>query len=295
MRDEEGSAATQQRCQTGLHETFGLGVNAGGGFVEDEQARVGEQGPYEAEQLALAVAKQAPTLAYISIIAVGETHDKIVRPNGLCRGDDGRSAGGGVAIAQIVAYGAAEEKRFLQDNTNLPAHILLGKPADINAIDQDGTAGDVIETCHQVDQGRLPGAGRANNGQALTGWHVQGEVLQDGRAGLVMKRDVAKLDLPAHARQRHWKGVFLDMNLRIQDLDDMLTSRHGHLQVVPAEPQVADRFKETLDVEHKGDQAASTEGPREHHGTTTDNDQRNTYNAQQLNAGEKGGREPGGR
>ena len=40
----EGGAATQQRCQAGLHEAFGLGVDAGGGFVEDEQARIGEQG-----------------------------------------------------------------------------------------------------------------------------------------------------------------------------------------------------------------------------------------------------------
>src|SRR6266705_2825975 len=136
MRDEEGGAVTQQRGQAGLHETFGLGVNAGGGFVEDEQARVGEQGPHEAEQLALAMAEQAPTLAYIGIIAVGQAHDEIVRPNGLRRGYDDRLADSGIAIAQIVAHGAAEEKRLLQDKTNLLPQILLGEPADINAIDQ---------------------------------------------------------------------------------------------------------------------------------------------------------------
>src|SRR5262245_66157882 len=125
MRDEEGGAVTQQRCQAGLHEAFGLGVNAGGGFVEDEQARVGEQGPYETEQLALAVAEQAATLTHIGIIAVGEAHDESVRPKGLCRGYDGRIAGGGIAIAQIIAHSAAEEKRLLQDKSNLPAQVLL--------------------------------------------------------------------------------------------------------------------------------------------------------------------------
>src|SRR5215831_3503147 len=113
MRDEEGGAVTQQRCQASLHETFGLGINAGGGFVEDEQAWVSEQGPYETEQLALAVAEQASTLAYISIIAVCEAHNEIVRPKSLCRGYDGGIAGSGIAIAQIVAHSAAEEKRLL--------------------------------------------------------------------------------------------------------------------------------------------------------------------------------------
>src|SRR5262249_25048994 len=153
--------------------------------------------------------------------------------------------------------------------------VLLGEAAHIKAIDQDGTAGDVIETCYQIDQGRLPSTGRANNGQALAGWHVQGEILQDRRARLIMKRDLAKIDFPAHARASHWMGVFLYLNLCIQDLDNVLASRHGHLQVVPAKSQVANGFKETLDVEYKGNQAASTEGPREHHGTTADDDQGN--------------------
>ena len=110
-----------------------------------------------------------------------------------------------------------------------------------------------------------------------------------------MKRDVAKFDLPTHARQRYWMGVFLYMNLRIQDLANVLASRHGHLQVVPTETQITDRFKETLDVEHKSNQAPGTEISRQHHGPTTDDDQRNTDYTQQLNAGEKRSGEPRGR
>ena len=88
--------------------------------------------------------------------------------------------------------------------------------------------------------------------------------------------------------------VVLDVHLCVQNLDDVLASRHGHLQVVPAEPQVADGFKETLEVEHKGDQAASTEGPREHHGATTDDDQRNTDNVGLIRALNQGAALAGG-
>src|SRR5215510_13017443 len=135
---------------------FGLGVNAGGSFVEDKQTWVGEEGTHEAEELALAVAEQAAALAHIGVIAVFETHDEIMRPNGLCRGHDGRIAGGGVAIAQVIAHSATEKKGLLQDNTNLSAQVFLGEPADINPIDKNRTASDVIKLCHQVDQRCLP-------------------------------------------------------------------------------------------------------------------------------------------
>src|SRR5215470_9463584 len=110
----------------------------------------------------------------------------------------------------------------------------------------------------------------AYNGQTLAGGHVQGEILQDGRAGMVMKRDMAKLDLPAHVSQGHWMRLFGHLNLRIQDLNKVLAGRHGHLQVVLTETQVTDGFKKTLDVQHKGYQAASAEVTCQHHGTTTD-------------------------
>src|SRR5688572_19076624 len=90
-------------------------------------------------------------------------------------------------------------------------------------------------------------------------------------------------------------GVVLEMHLGIQELENVLASRHGHLQVIPAETQVADGFKKTLDVEDKGDQAPSAEVAREHHGTTTDDDERNAYHAQKLNTWQQRSGEPRGR
>src|SRR5262245_32469739 len=126
MRDEKGGAATQQRGQAGLHEAFGLSVDARGSFVEDEQTRVSKQSPHKAEELALTVAEQAAALAHIGVVAVCEAHNEIVRSNGLRCGYDGCIAGGGIAIAQVVTHSAAEEKRFLQDEANLPAQMFLG-------------------------------------------------------------------------------------------------------------------------------------------------------------------------
>src|ERR1700679_3998770 len=40
--DDEGGAAAHQVAQTFLDERFGFGIEAGGGFVENQDARIGE-------------------------------------------------------------------------------------------------------------------------------------------------------------------------------------------------------------------------------------------------------------
>src|SRR5262249_5442750 len=55
MRNDESSTATQERRQSGLYQEFSFGIDAGGGFVKHEHARIGQQGARKAEQLALAV------------------------------------------------------------------------------------------------------------------------------------------------------------------------------------------------------------------------------------------------
>src|SRR5215467_9982553 len=99
-----------------------------------------------------------------------------------------------------------------------------------------------------------------------------------------MKRHMAELHCTVQARQGYWMRVVLDLHRGVQNLDDVLTSRHGHLQVVPAEAQVADGFEKTLDIQNKGDQTASAEVAGQDQRTTIDHHQRNPHNTEQLNA-----------
>ena len=49
----------------------------------------------------------------------------------------------------------------------MPPHVLLLRPRDVDAIEQDAALLDVVEAQQQVDQARLAGAGRADERDAL--------------------------------------------------------------------------------------------------------------------------------
>ena len=52
--DDEAGAPLHEHVQGPLDQLLGRGVHAGGGLVQDQDARVGDEGPGEGEQLALA-------------------------------------------------------------------------------------------------------------------------------------------------------------------------------------------------------------------------------------------------
>ena len=63
MRDDERGAAAHQVREAFLDHGFGFGIEAGGGFVENQDARIGEDGAGDGDALALAAGKFHAALA----------------------------------------------------------------------------------------------------------------------------------------------------------------------------------------------------------------------------------------
>ena len=58
MGDDERGAAAEEAVERFADQEFGFGVDAGGGFVEDEEARIVSQGAGEIDELALTDAER---------------------------------------------------------------------------------------------------------------------------------------------------------------------------------------------------------------------------------------------
>ena len=69
VRDDEGRPALHEEVEAGLDQGFGLGVERAGGFVEDEDAGVGEDGAGDGETLALAAGELDAALADDGVVA----------------------------------------------------------------------------------------------------------------------------------------------------------------------------------------------------------------------------------
>ena len=156
--DDEGGAALHEEIEAVLDHGFGLGVEGAGGFVEDEDAGVGEDGAGDGDALALAAGELDAALAYDGVVLLGETLGELV--------DAGDAAGvhellfGGVGATEedVFADGAVEEERLLQDDSQLLAVAAEADGCEVNAVHEDLAAGGGVEAADERDDGGFAGA-----------------------------------------------------------------------------------------------------------------------------------------
>src|SRR5450759_4474262 len=119
--NHERGATLHQSVERLLDEFFGLGIHAGSRVVQDEDARVHQQGAGYRNALALTAGERNAALAYLCLVAFGELDDEIVRL-GRLRGSVDLIIGGlGAPISDVLADAGGEEQRGLQYDTDLPA------------------------------------------------------------------------------------------------------------------------------------------------------------------------------
>jgi hypothetical protein len=88
MGDNENRAALGDLFHVFLNDALALVVEGARCLVEDQDARIGDQGAGNGDALALAAGKAAAALAYDGVVALGQLKDEIVRARQRRRGDD---------------------------------------------------------------------------------------------------------------------------------------------------------------------------------------------------------------
>ena len=88
MCDRNHGAALREPLERELNLLLGFGVERGGGFVEEENGRVLEQGPGDGEALLLSAGKETALIADQGLVALWLRHDEVVRISRLRRGLD---------------------------------------------------------------------------------------------------------------------------------------------------------------------------------------------------------------
>ena len=112
VRDDEGGAAAHQVGEALLNQGFGFGIEAGGGFVKDEDAGIGENGAGDGDALALTSGKPDAALADDGVVLVGEGLGKFVDAGDAAGGQKIVLADVGPREHDVVADGAVEQERY---------------------------------------------------------------------------------------------------------------------------------------------------------------------------------------
>jgi hypothetical protein len=114
VRDDEDGTSLEQSVDGFLHQALRLGVQRGGGFVEDEDRRIDEQGARNGETLALSSGEARTAFTENGVVPVRQRHDEVVRVGRARGGVDLRVAeapAGG--IGDVLPHGIVEEDRVL--------------------------------------------------------------------------------------------------------------------------------------------------------------------------------------
>ena len=78
VRDKECRPAAQDVSQRALNLVLRRAVNRTGGVIQDEDARIGQEGTGNGDPLALSAGERYAPFAYHGVVPVFEAHDEIV-------------------------------------------------------------------------------------------------------------------------------------------------------------------------------------------------------------------------
>src|ERR1700686_3561171 len=246
MRDDQSGASAEEAVEGVANLQLGLGVDTGGGFVQDEEARIVCQSASETDELALADGERRATLVDGSANAFWEGFDEIGETDSTDRLLHGRAVDAGSAESDVRFNGAGEEKRILEDDAEEAAQVLEIDFADVDAIEKNLSTLDIVKPEQKRDQRGLAGAGMADDGQRLAGLDAERDVTQDPVVfsgignGAVAEPDIAEFDFAAGIFEADGIDGRADGGGLVEQFEDALGRGHGGLQDVEFFAEVLD-------------------------------------------------------
>src|SRR5579883_2994212 len=198
MGDEQRGAALQEATNGSLYLILRRAVDGAGGVVENQDARVGEQGAGDGDTLALAAGERDAALADHRLVTFLEAEDELVGLR-VSRGPLNRRLVHLLAhaVGNVLGHRAREEENILLDGRDLRAQRVQAPVAHVHAIHQDAPAIHVVDAVDQLRQRTLARAGLADNGDGLPRLGAERDVFQHGHLAIA-EGDVLKDDLTAH-------------------------------------------------------------------------------------------------
>ena len=212
VRDANGRAALHQFVERGLHGAFGFGVERAGGFIQNQNRRVLQNGAGDGEALALAAGKGNAFFADDGVETLRLLRDEVVGI-GVTRGfDDFCVRRAEAAQLDVPADGVVEQNGFLRDDGDLVPQVARGNVAQIHAADFDRAALRVVKTQEQIGQRGFAGAAGADQRDQLAGFDGKVDVSQHRLFAIVeikvFKHDVSVGGVEHFRLQRFGHGIF---------------------------------------------------------------------------------------
>ena len=152
--------------ERGLDLLLGAGIQRAGRFVQDQDARVLQDGARDGDPLLLAARQLQAAFADPGVVTVRQAQDEVVHLGEPRRLLDLLLARAGAAIGDVVADRIVEQHGVLRHHADRRAQAVLGHVADVLPVDQDAALGHVVEPEQQAADGGFARARSARRSPA---------------------------------------------------------------------------------------------------------------------------------
>ena len=248
--------------QRGLNRALTVRVQRRGGFVQQQQRCVLEQGTGDGDALLLAAGEARPAFAQFAGEAVRQGVEEVGRFGRFRSLADFRIAGLKPAVTDVVGGTGGEDHRGLRHQGQGFAQLGGLQQAQVHAVERDAPRLRVVEAQQHREHGALAGAGWPHQCHRFTRTHAQVETFQRGSIGAlwIVESHVLERDLPVHWRRQ---GLRLrrrgDGRHLLQQFVDPAHAAGRFLQFVPDLGQGAHRAAADQRVHHELAQRACAE------------------------------------
>src|SRR5690625_2090190 len=167
VSDDDRGAAFHQRVKCALHERFRLGIEAGSGFVQDQNGRIPQQSPGDGQPLTLTARYPCAPFSHDGVEPFREGRDKFPRVCILGGRDDFFFCGIGTAISDVVADTAGKQTDILGAERHIPAKLGKIELTRIGAVDRDEAVLSFVWTGQKWGVGTFCGSASAVDSDVL--------------------------------------------------------------------------------------------------------------------------------
>ena len=202
--DEQDGAALGGLQQVRGERPAGFRVEVGGGLVEDQQRRAGEERAGQREALPFAAGNGCTVGADRGIQAPGKRPDPGQQPGARGGGFQFFVGGAGAGQPQVVAEGGVEQVRVLRASADHRPDVVGRVAGQVAAVEQGGAAAELAESHQYRGQGGLAGPVGADQRDPPPGRQFEGDPVQGrGPVRLVTDGGVAQRD----GERPGWQGT----------------------------------------------------------------------------------------
>src|SRR6266404_7633473 len=162
MRDHERGAAAHQVAQALLNQRLGFGIEAGGGLIENEDARVSKNRAGDGDTLLLSAGEFDAAFPDDGIVFLLERFREFIDARDAASRYDFVFTGIRAVESHVFANRSVKQKSFLQDDAELRAIRIELDGGKVNAVHQHASTLRHVKRRDQSDDGRFSRAGRAH-------------------------------------------------------------------------------------------------------------------------------------